>query len=218
MVNGMTKAIKNKSGSAASGTTRIQTLNRQRIIDAALEVFSTYGYRGSTVAQISDTAEMSKANLLYYFSSKNEIYLSVLQDTLSGWLQPLTELNEDGDPIEEIWRYAQAKLALSKSNPKASRLFANEILQGAPMIGNFLQTELRELVDAKCSVIQYWIDQGKLRPVSPLHLILFIWATTQHYADFSVQTEYLTDNTDTLFADAENTLKILVFNGLVPKQ
>ncbi len=212
----MTKAITNKQR-PGSGTSRIQTQNRQRIITAALEVFSTYGYRGSTVAQIADSASMSKANLLYYFPTKKEIYLSVLEETLSEWLQPLTQINPEGDPADEIWAYVKAKLALSKSNPKASRLFANEVLQGAPMIGNFLSTELRELVSAKCIVIQQWIDQGKLTTVSPMHLIFFIWAATQHYADFSAQTQCLTDDTENLFDDAEHTLKTLIFNGLVPQ-
>lgn len=212
----MRRAINHPQNSGASPT-RIQTQNRQRIIDAALEVFSTYGYRGSTVAQIADATNMSKANLLYYFRTKNDIYRSVLEETLSEWLRPLTELNPEGDPVNEIWTYVQAKLALSKSNPKASRLFANEILQGAPMIRTFLQTDLRDLVEAKCVVIQRWIDQGKLTAVSPLHLILFIWAATQHYADFSAQTDCLTSETDSLFDDAEQTLKTLLFKGLVPK-
>jgi TetR/AcrR family transcriptional regulator len=212
----MTRALSNKQRTGA-GTTRIQARNRQRIIEAALEVFSSYGYRGSTVAQIADTANMSKANLLYYFRSKNDIYVSVLEETLTEWLQPLTRLDANGEPHAEIWTYVQAKLALSQSKPKASRLFANEILQGAPMIGPFLKTELRELVDAKCAVIQLWIDQGRLNAVSPLHLIFFIWATTQHYADFSAQTESLTDQTDRLFDDAEQTLKTLIFSGLVPR-
>ncbi len=216
----MTKAksaIKNADpGNTKPSATRIQKQNRQIIVEAALLVFSDYGYRGSTVAQIADAANMSKANLLYYFDSKQAVYLSVLEYTLSEWLQPLSEMNPDGDPADEIWRYAKAKLAMSKSKPEASRLFANEILQGAPMIGEFLQTDLRVLLDDRCKVIQQWIDQGKLNSVSPLHLMFFIWATTQHYADFSAQTAFLTDNTDTLFDDAESSLKTLLFNGLLP--
>lgn len=204
------------AGNTRSGTTRIQQQNRQIIIEAALAVFSDYGYRGSTVAQIADAANMSKANLLYYFGSKQDVYLSVLESTLSQWLQPLSEMNPNGDPAGEIWTYVKAKLAMSKSNPEASRLFANEILQGAPMIGRFLQTDLKNLLDDRCVIIQQWIDQGRLNAVSPLHLMFFIWATTQHYADFSAQTAFLTDDTDTLFDDAENTLKILLFNGLIP--
>lgn len=168
------------------------------------------------MAQIADAANMSKANLLYYFGSKQDVYLSVLESTLSQWLQPLSEMNPNGDPAGEIWTYVKAKLAMSKSNPEASRLFANEILQGAPMIGRFLQTDLKNLLDDRCVIIQQWIDQGRLNAVSPLHLMFFIWATTQHYADFSAQTAFLTDDTDTLFDDAENTLKILLFNGLIP--
>lgn len=203
------------SGNTKSGTTRIQAQNRQIIIGAALQVFSDYGYRGSTVAQIAAAANMSKANLLYYFESKQDVYLSVLECTLTEWLHPLTQMNPEGDPAEEIWTYVQAKLALSKSNPEASRLYANEILQGAPMIGHFLQNDLRELLDDRCAIIQRWIDEGRIKSVSPLHLMFFIWATTQHYADFSAQTAFLTDNTDTLFVDAESTLKTLLFDGLM---
>lgn len=206
---------KPKLDSKKPGTTRIQAQNRQIIIGAALQIFSDYGYRGSTVAQIADAANMSKANLLYYFESKQDVYLSVLECTLTEWLQPLTQLNPEGDPAEEIWTYVKAKLAMSKSNPEASRLYANEILQGAPMIGHFLQTDLRELLDNRCAIIQRWIDEGRLNAVSPLHLMFFIWATTQHYADFSAQTAFLTDNTETLFDDAESTLKTLLFNGLM---
>lgn len=197
--------------------TRIQVQNRQRIIAAALEVFSSYGYRGSTVAQISERANMSKANLLYYYKSKNDIYVSLLEHTLTEWLNPLTSLNPDGDPADELWAYAKSKLDMSRASPEASRLFANEILQGAPMIRQFLTTELKVLVEKKCTVIQHWIDEGKIASVSPVHLLFFIWASTQHYADFSVQTEILCDSPESIFSDAEATLKTILLNGLLPR-
>ena len=197
--------------------TRIQLQNRERILNAALDVFSRYGYRGSTVAQIAERCEMSKANLLYYYKSKTDIYVSVLEHTLEEWLAPLTELNPDGDPAEQIWAYTQSKLTLSKSAPAASRLFANEILQGAPMIKQFLQNDLKALVSEKCSVIQHWIDNGKLAPVTPLNLLFLIWAATQHYADFHVQAEILSDHPESLFDDAEATLKTIILNGLLPR-
>lgn len=198
-------------------STRIQVQNRERILNAALDVFSRFGYRGSTVAQIAERSEMSKANLLYYYKSKNEIYTSVLEHTLVEWLAPLQALDPKGDPVEQIWAYTQSKLALSKSAPEASRLFANEILQGAPMIKQFLQNDLKALVDEKCSVIQHWIDSGKLAAVTPLNLLFLIWAATQHYADFHVQAEMLSDDPDNLFDDAEATLKTIILNGLMPR-
>ena len=197
--------------------TRIQKQNEARIVRAALDVFSTNGYRGSTVDQIAQTADMSKANVLYYFKKKEDIYAAVLARTLTVWLDPLEELDPDGDPIDELWQYARQKLQLSRDAPHASRLFANEILQGAPVIRPFLDNELKSLVDEKCQIIQAWIDKKKLAPVSPLHLLFLIWSATQHYAAFDPQIQALKDGSeDALYSDAEHTLKLILTRGLAP--
>jgi len=197
--------------------TRIQQQNRDRILAGALMIFSRYGYRGSTVDQIAGEAGMSKANLLYYFRRKQDIYLAVLSETLQQWLQPLEMLNPDGEPIEELWQYACTKLELSRQSPEASRLFANEILQGAPMINPFLTTELKTLVNRQCQVIQQWIDKGQLADIDPLHLLFMIWASTQHYADFAPQIDAISDGSEAqLYANAEKTLKTILCAGLKP--
>lgn len=200
--------------------TRIQQKNRRKITAAALEVFSSYGYRGSTIDQIAKQAQMSKSSVFYYYTSKTEIYVELLTATLDGWLEPLRLMDENGDPAAEIWAYIERKLELSRSNPKESRLFANEILHGAPNIMPILKGELNELVSEKCRVIQIWINQGKLAPVSPHHVIFMIWAATQHYADFEAQVEVLIDgceDRDTCFDDARATLKTVFLNGLLPR-
>ena len=114
--------------------TRIQARNKEVILDAALDIFSASGFRGATVDQIASKSAMSKPNLLYYFRRKEDIYVALLEHTLSDWLKPLAELNPLGDPLAELSRYISAKMEMSEANPKASRLFANEILHGAPMI------------------------------------------------------------------------------------
>jgi TetR/AcrR family transcriptional regulator len=169
--------------------TRIQSQNEGLILDAALEVFSTYGYRGTTVDQIAAKSGMSKPNLLYYFKRKEDIYTAVLQRTLTLWLEPLQALDPDKDPIAELTRYIHAKLDLTFARPAASKLFANEILHGAPHVAPFLSGPLRELVATKSTVIRGWLRDGKIREVDPEHLIFAIWSVTQHYADFSVQVE-----------------------------
>lgn len=197
--------------------TRIQVQNEERIVAAALDVFSSNGYRGSTVDQIARNAGMSKANVLYYFNTKDDIYTAVLNRTLSVWLDPLEQLDATGDPIEQIWNYARQKLHLSRTAPHASRLFANEILQGATAVRPFLQTGLKTLVDSRCRIIQVWIDEGKIAAVSPLHLLFLIWSSTQHYADFQPQIEALYDgDDDALFDEAERTLKLIITQGLRP--
>lgn len=167
--------------------TRIQVKNRAAILEAALEIFSTHGFRGSTVDQIAQAAGLSKPNLLYYFSTKEAIYTALLEQLLDTWLDPLRALAPDGDPLEEILAYVRRKLQMSRDYPRESRLFANEIVQGAPRIHDALSGELKTLVDAKSNVISSWIDDGRLAPVHPQHLIFSIWSLTQHYADFDVQ-------------------------------
>ena len=111
----------------------------------------------------------------------------VLEQTLEDWLAPFAAIDPAGDPVEELRRYITAKLRMSANHPEASKLFANEILHGAPVINTFLETNLRDLVNDKARVIRQWVGEGKLAPVDPYHLIFAIWATTQHYADFDVQ-------------------------------
>ena len=172
---------------AGDKPTRIQEINRRIILEAALDVFSAYGFRGSTIDQIAEKSGMSKPNLLYYFKRKQDIYVAVLEETLEEWLQPLHDLKPDGDPVEELRRYISRKIDMSAKRPEASRLFANEILHGAPAIKSFLSTSLKKLVDEKAMVIRRWVSEGRLAPIDPYHLIFMIWATTQHYADFDVQ-------------------------------
>lgn len=184
--------------------TRIQRKNRKAILDAALDVFSTHGFRGSTVDQIAAVAGLSKPNLLYYFPSKELMHVELLSGLMHNWLDPLRKLNSKGDPISEIQAYMRRKLQLSRDFPRESRLFANEILQGAPRVEFALKGELKELVDEKAAIIKAWTDEGKIAPVHPYHLIFSIWALTQHYADFDVQVRaVLGDAGHDPFPDAE---------------
>jgi TetR/AcrR family transcriptional regulator len=180
----------------AKKPSRIQTRNRRLILDAALEVFSTDGYGGATLDAIAKGAGLSKPNLLYYFDGKTEIYVTLLSQLLETWLDPLIELDPDGDPVEELLGYVRHKLDMALELPAESKLFAGEILQGAPRITDHLQHELKPLFDSKCRVIQDWIDAGRIAPVDPAHLIFSIWATTQHYADFGAQVSVLLDDKD----------------------
>lgn len=167
--------------------TRIQERNRRAILEAALDVFSQFGFRGSTLDMIAESAGLSKPNLLYYFNSKESIYIELLETMLDTWLDPLRALDPDGNPVDEIMGYVRRKMDMSRDFPRESRLFANEIIQGAPHIQNDLTGDLRKLVDSKSKVIRNWHAEGKIADIDPYHLIFSIWALTQHYADFDVQ-------------------------------
>ena len=167
--------------------TRIQQKNRELILNGALEAFSANGLRGATIDQIARAAGLSKPNVLYYFGSKDEIHKALLTTLLEMWLAPMRQIDPDGEPLAEVLRYVQAKLSMSQDYPRESRLFAHEILQGAPHLTEILGGELRQIVDRTVAVLEGWMDQGLLARVEPRHLIFSIWSMTQHYADFETQ-------------------------------
>ena len=205
---------------APAKPTRIQTQKRELILDAALDVFSTNGFRGSTIDQIADAAGMSKPNLLYYFKSKEDIHATLIQRLLETWLAPLHEIDDIGDPLTELKAYIRRKLEMARDYPRESRLFANEILQGAPRIMPLLEGELKSLVDEKALIIKGWMRDGKVAQTDPRHLIFSIWATTQHYADFDVQVRAVLGpdrGGDGRFDDAARFLEQLFLDGLRPK-
>lgn len=207
-------------GSIPRGRTRIQKEKREVILEAALEVFSTNGFRGSTIDQIAEAAGMSKPNLLYYFRRKEDIHETLMHRLLETWLAPLKELDNIGDPMTELRSYIRRKLEMARDFPRESRLFANEILQGAPRIMAMLEGELKTLVDEKVEVIKGWMRSGKVAQADPWHLIFAIWATTQHYADFDVQVRAVLGpdrGGEGRFEDAARFLEQLFVEGLRPK-
>lgn len=176
--------------------TRIQKKNRATILEAALEVFSTSGFRGATVDQIARAAGLSKPNLLYYFPSKEAIFTELLSGLLDTWLDPLRAIDPQGDPLEEFLAYVQRKLQMSRDFPRESRLFANEIVQGAPRMLETLSKDLKPLLEEKADLIEGWMADGKLNKTHPKHLLFSVWSLTQHYADFDVQVRTLMGDED----------------------
>ena len=203
---------------ATQKRTRIQREKEALILEAALDVFSRYGFRGSTIDQVAKQAGLSKPNLLYYFSSKEAIHRLLLDRLLRQWEEPLRTIRADGDAIEELRAYIRRKLDLSRDFPRESRLFATEILQGAPRFSEELK-DLRFLVDETAKIIGQWIAAGRINPCDPYHLIFSIWATTQHYADFDAQVQAVLGagvEDESRFEEAARYLDQLFVNGLKP--
>ncbi|MDQ0563805.1 TetR/AcrR family transcriptional regulator [Rhizobium mesoamericanum] len=200
--------------------TRIQEEKEEQILEAALDVFSVSGFRGSTIDQIAEVAGMSKPNLLYYFRTKEAMHRALIDRVLDTWLEPLRAFDADGNPESEIRSYIRRKLEMARDFPRESRLFANEMLQGAPHVEDELRGPLKKLVDEKAEVIRSWAKAGKIAKCDPYHLIFSIWSTTQHYADFDVQVRAVLGQEHAgagRFEDAARFLEQLFIDGLKVK-
>lgn len=166
---------------------QIRKVNETRILGAAEKVFARAGFGGATMSAIATASGLPKANLHYYFGSKDVLYRAVLARILNDWLVPTHGITKDANPRAAIEQYIRAKMALSAQRPDGSKVFANELLHGAPVVHGLLRTELRQMVLEKSVVVQGWIDAGRMAPVDSMHLFFTIWAATQTYADFDVQ-------------------------------
>lgn len=190
---------------------------REAILTAALNAFSQYGFHGTRIEQIAEQAGVSKTNLLYYYPSKEALYVAVLRQILDIWLAPLKAFREDFAPLAAIEEYIRLKLEVSRDYPQASRLFCMEMLAGAPLLLNELTGDLKTLIDEKSALIAGWVKSGKLAPIDPQHLIFMIWASTQHYADFAPQVEAVTGATlrdETFFNQTVENVQRMIIEGI----
>ena len=158
-----------------------------RILAAAEEIFAETGFSGATTAMIAARARLPKANVHYYFGTKERLYRIVLERILEAWLGSGDQIRPDADPATALAAYVAAKVEYSRTQPYASRVFANEILHGAPQLSDYLRRQVRHWVEAKANALEDWARRGLIRPVAAEHLFFVLWAATQTYADFEVQ-------------------------------
>lgn len=180
-----------REANANNGTTRAR--NERAILTAAEQVFAQHGYRGASVQAIAEAAELPKSNVLYYMGSKRGLYVRLLERMMARWNALLDDISVEDDPAEVLEAFIRSKMQLSRRHPEGSRLFAAEILGGAPFLQDYLRGEMRDWVNARARIFEQWAERGLMDPVDPVWLIFLIWSATQHYADFEAQVLGITD-------------------------
>jgi TetR/AcrR family transcriptional regulator len=200
-----------------TATVKRRVLNRDKleadIVAEAVRVFAESGYEGASIATVADNAGLSKQNLMYYFPTKQALYERVLDDVLDDWLERMDTLADPAqEPRDMLRAYIQAKLRFSRENPWASRVYAMEVISGAPMFGEQIRERVVPLVRKDIDVFERWIAEGRIAPVNATHLLFAIWAMTQSYADFAAQMALVLDRklTGKDFDDAEKMITDMV--------
>jgi len=165
----------------------IRQKNKALIFSAAKKEFVTYGFKGASIKRIAERANIPRANIHYYFKDKTDLYQQLLSNIIEVWNKDYDTLNADNEPKEALSGYIRAKVMHSKNDPDASRIFASELIHGAPVLNEYLNSDFKVWLNGKVAVIEEWIKKGLIDSVNPHHLIFLIWSSTQHYADFNVQ-------------------------------
>ena len=199
--------MKNTKEVKKTGNIRVQS--QHKILMAASTEFVLQGYKGATVQSIADRANLPKANILYYFKNKENIYHAVLEHTLQMWDEGIGDITPEDGPKSAIEKFIDAKVRMSFKHPEASKIYAMEIIQGAQHLKDFARTYQRKWVREKAQLFQQWIDNGEMVNVDPVHLIFLIWSATQHYADFETQILTIMNRADYEEEDVEHVISFL---------
>ena len=199
-----------------SADTRIATRNKKAILEAAIGVFTKKGYDGASIAEIAKKSGLPKANVYYYFGSKETIYRTIIGDLIGEWDRALDQLTPEREPADAIAGYIRAKLDFSRKHAAQSRMFANEAVHGGRFITRKDRAHMLAVTLEKVKVFETWMASGKMNPVDPIHLFVMLWASTQYYADFDVLAQSHLE-TSRLRADdfdrAAETITAIVLKG-----
>ncbi len=196
---------------------RARRENEAAILRAAEKVFAEAGFGGATMQLIADVAGLPKANLHYYFTTKEELYRKVVENIFTIWLRAADSFDKAPGPAEGIGAYIEAKMEISRRHPDGSKVWASEVMHGAPVIQDYLETTLRDWTAGRAAIIRRWIHEGKMAPVEPEYLLYMLWAATQHYADFGHQIETLNGGrplTDAQWRAATESVKAVILRGI----
>lgn len=201
---------------SVSGSGEIRRRNETLILQAAADEFVKHGYKGTSVQAIADRVNLPKANILYYFKSKSGLYKALLRDILTLWNEGFSEEAVHMSPEVVLRNYIVGKMRYSRTHPQESKIFAQEIIQGAPIIGDEIEVPVVNWAEGKASVIQAWVEQGLIRPVDPMYLLFMIWGSTQFYSDFDKEIHLIkgAPMTEAEFDEAQNFLVDMILRGI----
>lgn len=209
-MNDLTEATKLQySPQDNDSTGAVRARNEREILEAAERIFSRFGYRGASVQAIAEEAGLPKSNVLYYMGSKRGLYVRLLERMMTRWNSLLDDISVEDDPADVLEAFIRSKMQLSRRHPEGSRLFAAEILGGAPFLQEYLCGELRNWVQARARIFEQWAERGLMDPVDPVWLIFLIWSATQHYADFEAQVLGITGKEEISEVDVERITRFL---------
>lgn len=200
---------------------KIRARNVLKILSAGIEIFSRKGLDGARIVEIAKASGLPKGNVYYYFASKEEIYNATIEHLIHSWDEAFEHISADREPEDAIEAYVQAKLKHARENAAETRLFANEILQGAGHLSEDARRHMRCVTADKAKVVDAWAEAGKIERVDARHLFILLWSATQFYADFEALACDALNVRQLRAADfklAAKTITQTVLRGLLPRQ
>lgn len=187
----------------------------EKIRKSALEVFSKKGFSATRVQDIAKEASVSQGLLYRYYSSKDEIFLDLISDSLDKISQGALYVKNMEGTFEEKIEFAIKNLIESIKNKdnfgKTSRL----VLQGvrASGISDDVKAILRKKMDIPYEIMAELMkdgqDAGEIVDGDPYDLSVIFWSTINGFVLFQSNRDKYSKLPDT------NTVKYMFLKSEV---
>ncbi|UMZ14296.1 TetR family transcriptional regulator C-terminal domain-containing protein [Pseudomonas sp. MPFS] len=169
------------SKAPASRERRSRSRHRQLILEAACNEFAAKGFSACQTLDIALRAGVPKANLYYYFHTKENLYAEVLEPLRAPLQQASSLLSREVAPATALAAYIAARLQIVQAYPLRSKIFCSELLHGAQQLPEAWCNELHACNQDEIACLRHWMARGLIQAVAPEHLLLFIGSATQTY-------------------------------------
>ena len=156
---------------------------RTKIMEAALDIFLRDGYERATIQEIAQTAGVGKGTTYEYFSSKEDLFLSVVKECFQLFMRELsTALTEDGTVYMKVERMCVHHLQIFKKETRFRELMQNDFGKIPEELHCWLIQLEQEMLDLLEAIISSGIKSGELVTMHPriaattiMHSMRFIY-------------------------------------------
>lgn len=102
----------------------LKQISRDKLIEAAINLFSTKGFRGTSIRNIADGMGMSISNIYHYFGNKEGLLLAILENSTATLLEALeASVRDEDDPLERLKNLISTHIRLSCDFRKEMKIF-----------------------------------------------------------------------------------------------
>lgn len=164
---------------------------RDRVVKAAIECFGAFGFAGTSTRAVADRAGLSHPLLLYHFKSKEQLWLSSMEDLIGRYRAECEARYSKVDaqqPMAGLRAFIENFVDFSARVPQLHRIMTQQSTQGSDRIHWLIETQLRESYSQVCKMIRKGQKEGTVRNGDPARLYYAVIGLAGTL--FSVSAEY----------------------------
>jgi len=136
----------------------------QKILQAAIKVFSEKGFYNSRVSEIAKEANVADGTIYLYFKNKDDILISLFEEEFAKVVRNMrTELAREKDALQKIKRFAITHLSIVSHHPHLAEVMGVEVRQSTKFMKEYVNQPFIEYLNIIRSVVIEGQEKGLLR-------------------------------------------------------